>query len=84
MKRVLLTVMILICTAASADEFKIPWRGDYEHNSNKTWSRDNPYDSGFSKNFHNGMPEEGGKVQKDGELWVETPLPENTNCAKSI
>jgi dienelactone hydrolase len=42
------------------------------------WSSDNPYDSGFSKNFLNGTPEEGGKVQKDGELWVETLLPENT------
>jgi hypothetical protein len=28
--------------------------------------------------FLNGAPEEGGKVQKDGELWVETVLDENT------
>jgi hypothetical protein len=36
-------------TTAQAEAIKIPWKGDYPHNSSKTWSRDNPYDSGFSK-----------------------------------
>jgi dienelactone hydrolase len=73
-------IVALISTAAlaSPDEVRIPWKGDYAHNSSKTWSRDNPYDSGFSKNFLNGAPEEGGKVQKDGELGAEVLLPENT------
>jgi dienelactone hydrolase len=55
----------------------LPTEG-YAHNSSKTWTKDNPYDSGFSKSFLNGTPEEGGKVQKDGELWVDVSLPENT------
>ncbi|WP_407176395.1 dienelactone hydrolase family protein [Bradyrhizobium sp. STM 3562] len=57
-------------TAASAEQVRIPWKGDYPHNSIKHWSKDNPYDSGFSKNFKNGAPEEFGEVQKDGELNV--------------
>ncbi|WP_426611348.1 hypothetical protein [Bradyrhizobium sp. McL0616] len=42
----------LISKAALADppEVKILWNGDYPHTSNKHWSKDNPYDSGFSKN----------------------------------
>ncbi len=77
--RILLTVALALSfNPVSADQFKIPWKGDYGHNSIKRWSKDNPYDSGFSKNFLNGTPEEGGKVQKDGELWVETMIPENT------
>jgi dienelactone hydrolase len=76
----LIIALTLIPTAASAETItaKIPWKGDYLHNSSKTWSRDNPYDSGFSKNFLNGTPEEGGKVQKDGELNAEIILPNNT------
>src|SRR3982074_2680455 len=69
--RILLTSsIVLFSTAALADppEVKIPWKGDYAHNSSKHWSRDNPYDSGFSKNFKNGAPEEFGNVQKDGDL----------------
>ncbi|WP_160331103.1 dienelactone hydrolase family protein [Bradyrhizobium macuxiense] len=49
-------------------EVRIKWKGDYAHNSDKHWSKDNPYDSGFSKNFKNGTPQEFGDVQKDGEL----------------
>jgi dipeptidyl aminopeptidase/acylaminoacyl peptidase len=79
MKRVFLMMLVLISTAASAETVKIHWRGDYPHNSSKTWSKDNPYDSGFSKNFKNGTPEEFGNVQKDGELNAEIILPKNTN-----
>src|SRR3954471_12605230 len=70
MKRIFLMTLILISTAALADppEIRIPWKGDYAHNSSKRWSKDNPYDSGFSKNFKNGTPEEFGEVKKDGEL----------------
>lgn len=74
------TLLILFSTAASAEKqfYKIPWKGDYAHNSAATWSRDNPYDSGFSKNFLNGTPEEGAKIKKAGELWVETVVPDGT------
>src|SRR5277367_5312316 len=68
MKRIFLLILVLSTTAASAEQVRIPWKGDYLHNSSKTWTKDNPYDSGFSKNFKNGTPEEFGEVQKDGEL----------------
>lgn len=78
--RILFTALIvLFLSPANAEQFKIPWKGDYAHNTTATWSRENKDDSGYSKNFLNGTPEEGGKVQKDGELWVETMLPENTS-----
>jgi dienelactone hydrolase len=68
MKRTVLLILVLLCTAASADQVRIPWKGDYPHNSSKQWSKGNLYDSGFSKNFKNGAPEEFGELQKDGEL----------------
>ncbi|MCK1658581.1 prolyl oligopeptidase family serine peptidase [Bradyrhizobium sp. 151] len=70
MKYLVFVLVTLISTAAFADppEVKIPWKGDYPHNSNKRWSKDTPYDSGFSKNFKNGTPEEFDEVQKEGEL----------------
>jgi dienelactone hydrolase len=70
MKYLVFVLATLISTAALADpsEVKITWKGDYAHNSSKHWSKDNPYDSGFSKNFKNGTPEEFGEVQRDGEL----------------
>jgi dienelactone hydrolase len=74
----ILVLALLVSTAAAlADppEIRIPWKGDYAHNSSKHWSKDNSYDSGFSKNFKNGTPQEFGDVQKDGELnaFVYTP-----------
>ena len=79
MKHMLLMAVMLISTAASADNTitKIPWDGDYPHNSSQTWSQDNPYNFGYSKNFKNGAPEEFGQVQKDGELNAEIILPKN-------
>ena len=74
MKRIVL-MMMMYSTAANAQYVKIPWKGDYAHNSAQIWSRDNPWDSGFSRNFLNGTPEEGGKVQKEGELKGELWLP---------
>jgi dienelactone hydrolase len=70
MKYLVFVLVTLISTAALADppEVKIPWKGDHPYNSSKHWSKDNPYDSGFSRNFKNGAPEEFGEVQKDGEL----------------
>jgi len=76
MRTLWIATIVLCFSPANADQFKIPWKGDYAHNLTATWSRDNKDDSGFSKNFLNGSPEEGGKVQKDGELWVETVVPE--------
>lgn len=70
MKYVVALLAMLTSAAALADppQVKIPWKGDYPHNSSKSWTKENPYDSGFSKNFKNGTPEEFGEVQKDGEL----------------
>jgi dienelactone hydrolase len=70
--RILFTaLMVVFFSPASAEMVKIPWKGDYAHNSSKHWSKDNPYDSGFSKYFNNGAPEEMGRVEKDGQLWAE-------------
>lgn len=68
MKHMFLLIFVLLSTAASAEQARISWKGDYPHNSSKHWSKENPYDSGFSNNFKNGTPEEFGEVQKDGEL----------------
>lgn len=68
MKSIFLLMLLPFSAVASAEEVRIKWRGDYPQNSVKHWSKDNPYDSGFSKNFKNGTPEEFGDVQKDGEL----------------
>ena len=70
MRFFLTILLVLLFNAAQAEptEVKIAWKGDYAHNSSKQWSKDNPYDSGFSKNFKNGTPQEFGDVQKDGEL----------------
>jgi dienelactone hydrolase len=68
MKSIFPLMLLLFSAVASAEEVKIKWKGDYAHNSDKRWSENNPYDSGFSKNFKNGTPEEFGDVQKDGEL----------------
>ena len=64
-------IILLLGNAANAEMVKIPWRGDYKHNSAATWSKGNPYNSGFSRNFNNGTPEEMGRVEKDGQLWTE-------------
>ncbi|MGV7218860.1 dienelactone hydrolase family protein [Bradyrhizobium sp. UFLA05-112] len=70
MRFFLTILLVLSLNAAQAEptEVKIAWKGDYAHNSSKHWSKDNPYDSGFSKNFKNGTPQEFGDVQKEGEL----------------
>jgi dienelactone hydrolase len=78
MRLLLIALLVLFFGSANAAQYKIPWKGDHAHNSDRIWSPDNRDDSGYSKNFLNGTPEEGGKVQKDGELWVETLTPENT------
>ena len=76
MFRLLSIFVLLIFEPAHAEMIKIPWKGDYAHNSSKHWSQDNPYGSGFSKNFNNGTPEEMGRVEKSGQLWAEiVPLP---------
>src|ERR1700736_1642059 len=81
MKYLVAVLAMLISTAALADppEVRIPWKGGYAHNSNKHWSKDNPHDSGFSKNFKNGTPEEFGDVRKDGELKAFIYSPKEAN-----
>jgi hypothetical protein len=78
MRILLTTFIVLLSSPANAEQFKIPWKGDYPHNSAKHWSKDNPYDSGFSKNFKNGAPEEFGEVSKDGDLNAEIILPRDS------
>lgn len=72
-------LLVLSFNAAQAEptQVKITWKGDYAHNSSKHWSKDNPYDSGFSKNFKNGTPQEFGDVQKEGELNAFVYSPKN-------
>jgi dienelactone hydrolase len=79
MKSIFVLMLLLFSAEASAEEVRIRWKGDYPHNSSKHWSKDNPYDSGFSKNFKNGTPEEFGDVQKDGELNAFIYSPKNAN-----
>lgn len=79
MRTLLITFLVFYFGSANAEQYRIPWKGDYPHNSSKTWSRDNPHDSGYSKNFKNGAPEEFNDVQKNGELNAEIIAPKNTN-----
>lgn len=79
MRFFLIILLVLSFNAAQAEptEVKITWKGDYAHNSSKHWSKDNPYDSGFSKNFKNGAPDEFGEVKKNGELNAFIYSPKN-------
>lgn len=52
--------------ACACEPVSIKWNGDYPHNNDKVWSK--TYDLGWSKNFLNGTPQEGFKVQRDGSL----------------
>lgn len=70
-----LYLLLLASSTASAEQIRIPWKGDYAHNADATYSADNKYRSGLSKNFLNGAPEENGKIQKDGYLLVEVRKP---------
>jgi len=79
MKSIFVLMLLLFSAEASAEEVRIRWKGEYPHNSSKHWSKDNPYDSGFSKNFKNGTPEEFGDLQKDGELNAFIYSPKNAN-----
>lgn len=58
--RFFLTILLVLsfnaAQAAEPTEVKVTWKGNYAHNSSKHWSKENPYDSGFSKNFKNGTP----------------------------
>jgi dienelactone hydrolase len=71
-------LLTILTSAAYAETVKIKWNGNYPHNSAKIWSRDNPHDSGYSRNFKNGTPQEFDQVQKDGELNAEILLPKDT------
>jgi hypothetical protein len=57
------------------EEVSIPWKGDYSHNSDATYSPDNRYRSGWSKNFLNGTPQEGRRIERDGVLRAELIKP---------
>jgi dienelactone hydrolase len=66
---------MLFATMARAELVKIPWKGDYPHNSDDHYSSENKYKSGLSKFFNNGAPEERGKIQKEGTLLAEVIKP---------
>ena len=76
MRPLLIVLFGLIFNPANAEKIRIPWKGDYAHNSETVWSPDNRYHkSGLTRNFMNGAPEEHGKVQRDGVLEAELLLP---------
>jgi dienelactone hydrolase len=78
--RAVTLALTIVCayTTASAEAIKIPWKGDYAHNFDAIYSPENKYRSGMSKNFLNGAPEEGGKVQRDGQLVAEIMKPKGS------
>ncbi len=76
MRPLLIVLFGLIFNAANAEKIRIPWKGDYAHNSETVWSPENRYHkSGLTKNFMNGAPEEHSKVQRDSVLEAELLLP---------
>jgi len=79
MKYLVALILLLLVVPTHAERVKIKWTGDYEHNSPRTWSRENKYESGWSRNFQNGAPEEGGKVDKNGELNGLLLMPKNVS-----
>lgn len=83
-----MTVWALILTLVSpacAEGLQIPWKGDYPHNGETIWSPDTKYHkSGLTKNFMNGAPEEGGRVQRDGMLQAELLLPNGDKPAAFV
>jgi len=78
MRILIVLTSILLIVPAHAEKIRINWNGNYAHNSTRTWSKDNLYDSGWSRNFKNGTPQEFGEVKKDGEIPTEILLPPNT------
>jgi dienelactone hydrolase len=70
---VALVAAVISSAAGKVLTVKIPWNGDYPHNSDKLYSPE--WTFGWSKNFLNGAPEEHGKVQKDGTLDAQVYLP---------
>ena len=75
----LISSLWLFGSANAAETVTIPWNGEFAHNSNHHWSaKDEHYsDSGFSKFFRNGTPEENHVVEKNGELKAEMLPPDN-------
>jgi dienelactone hydrolase len=76
MRLLLIVLFGLMFDPANAEKIAVPWKGDYAHNGETTWSPENRYHkSGLTRNFMNGAPEEHGKVQRDGVLEAELLLP---------
>lgn len=77
--RNLLTVLtFLFQTPALGETVTIPWNGNYERNTEAPWSRTNPHNSGFSKLFKAGTPEENGSIQRTGDINAEIMSPIST------
>src|SRR4051794_13599248 len=72
-------VLIAFARTAEAEKVRIPWKGDYPHNSEDNYSPQNRYKSGLSKFFNNGAPEEGGRIQRDGFLEAELMRPKGSS-----
>jgi dienelactone hydrolase len=77
MRCLIVAALLLFAAVAHAEKVGIPWKGDYAHNSDDHYSPENKYKSGLSKFFNNGSPEEGGKIQKDGNLDAELLKPKS-------
>lgn len=71
-----IALLCLFSSAQGGEFITIPWKGDYPHNNEKIWSKD--YTLGWSANFMNGTPEEGGVVQKHGSLKAELFRPKGS------
>jgi dienelactone hydrolase len=78
MRILFIVFIVLYFNPANAETVNIPWKGDYAHNLEATYSPENKYRSGLSKNFLNGTPEEGGRVQRDGFLTGELIKPKGS------
>ena len=76
--RYLAFALMLHVTTASAEAIKIPWKREYTYTSDATYSPENKWASGRSRNFMNGAPEENGKVQRDGFILGEFIPPNGT------
>ena len=74
-RRLVVIALLLFATTAGAETVRIPWKGDYSHNSGDHYSPENKYKSGLSKFFNNGAPEERGRIQKEGALEAELIKP---------
>ena len=67
--------IFLMIDSANAELVKIKWNGSFPHNKDQLYSKQNPHLSAWTTKFHNGAPEEIGKIQDGGQLIGDIRLP---------